>query len=441
MNKKLCLMCAAVLLAGFSASTAWSAGYSVRSSVESTLQFHRQLKSIQENRQAAVHDVRRAQAGWLPKLDANAGAGGSYSSTSSTRTDGRDQKMYGTSNAGVTLTQPLWDGLATKNRVDIAEFAVSSLDYRVVDNATTLALDAIIAHANVVMRRQLLQYAHENVKQHQNILDAQNERASSGTITVADVTQVQGRLARARSQLAEAQGNLRQSEENYFRVTGVNPSPNLENIAMPTIMYKGPDPCFDEAQKQNPKLLAYFEDTKKANSQQSLAKSAYQPTVNFEARANGAEGGPAGAWTNSADAMVVMRWNLYNGGGDLAAERVAAAQYRQSREDAFNLNDTLKQEVYNAWTQYTTAQDLEKFYSQAIDYNIKTRNGFMEQFLIGQRSLLDVLDASSEYFNSSTQWAIAKTNRHIAAYTMYALAGGLLQQFSIDSKALLRNPS
>lgn len=441
MSKKLYSMCAAVLLVGISASAAWSAGYPVKASVESTLQFHRQLKSIQENRQAAVHDVRRAQAGWFPKLDANAGAGGSYSSTSGTRADGRDQKMYGTSNIGATLTQPLWDGLATKNRVDIAEYSVSSLDYRVVDNATTLALDAIIAHANVVMRRQLLQYAHENVKQHQNILDAQHERASSGTITVADVNQVQGRLARARSQLAEAQGNLRQSEENYFRVTGVSASPNLENIAMPSIMFKGPDPCFEEAQKYNPKLLAYFEDTKKATAQQALATSAYQPNLNVEARANGAEGGPAGAWTNSADAMLVMRWNLYNGGGDLAAERVAAAQYRQSREEAFNLNDTLKQEVYNSWTQYTTAQDLEKFYSQAIDYNIKTRNGFMEQFLIGQRSLLDVLDASSEYFNSSTQWAIAKTNRHIAAYTMYALAGNLLQQFNIDKKTLLKNPS
>ena len=433
--------CAVAVLLGFTASAAWSANYTIKASVESTLQYHRQLKSIQENRQAAVHDVRRAQAGWLPSLDASAGTGGSYSSDNGTRGTGRDRQMYGTSNVGVTLTQPLWDGLATKHRVNIAEFQLTSLDFRVVDNATTLALDAIIAHANVVMRRQLLQYAHENVKQHQNILDAQHERASSGTITVADVDQVQGRLARSRSQLAEAQGNLRQSEENYFRVTGNPVSPNLESPFMPSNMFAGPEGCFDTAQKYNPKLLAYFEDTKRASSAQALATSAYQPTVNVEARANGAEGGPNGAWTNSADAMLVMRWNLYNGGADLAGERVAAAQYRQSREDAFNLNDTLKQEVYNAWTQYTTAIELEKFYSVAIDYNIRTRNGFMEQFLIGQRSLLDVLDASSEYFNSSTQYAIAKTNRHISAYTMYALSGGLLEMFHVDKKYLLKNPS
>ena len=429
----------AVLL-GVAAGTAWSADLTVRASVDNTLQFHRQLKSIQENRQAAVHDVRRAQSGWFPKVDASGGMGGSYSSDSSTRSTDRDKHMYGTSNVSGSLTQPIWDGLATRHRVDIAEYQVSSLDHRVVDNATTLALDAVIAHGNVVMRRQLLQYAHENVKQHQNILDAQRERESSGTITVADVNQVQGRLARARSQLAEAQGNLRQSEEDYYRITGRPATANMEKPVMPAPMYTGAEPCYDEAQRRNPKLLAYFEDTKRASAQQALTTSAYQPTINAEARAAGSEGGPSGAWRNSAEAMLVMRWNLYNGGGDLAAERVAAAQFRQSREDAFNLNDTLKQQVFNTWTQYTTAMDLEKFYAQAIDYNIKTRNGFMEQFLIGQRSLLDVLDASSEYFNSSTQWGIAINNKHIAAYTMHALAGDLLDIFKVEKRNLLRAP-
>lgn len=414
----------------------------VKDSVDRTLQYHKQLKSIQENRQAAMHDVRRQQSGWLPRLDAVGRAGGSYGSDTASRALNNDKQMWRKGTIGATLSQTLWDGLATKDRVNMAKLQLRSMDYRVVDNATSLALDAIIAHATVTLNREILGYAHQNVEQHLNILAAQKERSNTGASTVADVSQIQGRLARARSQLADAQGNLLQAEEDYLRLTGVQAPPEMEKISLPLVMFGTPESCYDAAQRSNPKLLAYFEDSKKARVEQSLATAAYQPTLNAEVSAgatdqDGNSSGRHGNWTNYTDAMLVMRWNLFNGGGDLASERVAAARYRQAREDAYNLSDSLKQQIFNMFTSLKTAQDMQKNYAEAMDYNERTRAGFMEQFLIGQRSLLDVLDTSSELFNSSIQWATARTNAHVAAYTMSALAGDLLDTFSIDRKNLL----
>ena len=280
------VICAFLLLTyAAPGGAAQSGGVSVKQSVDSTLQYHRQLKSIQENRQAAVYDVTRQQAGWLPRVDATARIGGSYLSDSSTRAQRTDQYMYNAGSIGGSLVQPLWDGLATYNRVKMAEYQLFSLDHRVLDNATSLTLEAVIAHANVELRRMLLKYAHENVKQHVNILAAQRTREAGGTSTVADVDQVQGRLARARSQLADAQGMLTQSEDNYYRITGRTVPPLLSPVEMPSLMFSSPESCYGAAQRGNPKLLAYREDIKRARSQQSLAAAAYSPTLNIEANA------------------------------------------------------------------------------------------------------------------------------------------------------------
>ena len=53
---------------------------------------------------------------------------------------------------------------------------------------------------------------------------------------------------------------------------------------------------------------------------------------------------------------------------------------------------------------------------KAIGYNRETRDAYLEQFKLGERSLLDVLDAESELFNSSTQYATANGNVVVGAY-------------------------
>ncbi|MEG2005417.1 MAG: TolC family protein, partial [Bilophila sp.] len=143
-------------------------------------------------------------------------------------------------------------------------------------------------------------------------------------------------------------------------------------------------------------------------------------------------------WTSSFDAMLVTRWNLFNSGADVAGVAAASARYRQIREEAMNFSDDLRQQVADTWTRYMAAQGQEQYYKKAVMYNTETRDAFFEQFRVGERSLLDVLDAASELYNSSTQRATASSNVYIAAYRMYALSGTILQLFGIEEQSLLQ---
>lgn len=436
------------------ASSPKKAGIPARSSmvtlqdtINATLRNHNALKVIQENREVVIHELDRAKAGYGPRVDINGRLGVSQLSTSTTRAQESDYGFYGAGGIGATLVQPLWDGWATRSRVRTAEATVNSMTHRVFDNATTLALDSIIAHIDVLRRRKILQLSEDNVRRHQEILASSRDRESMGADTMADVTQTEGRLARALASLAEAKASLLEGETAYRRLTGLPVPLELEPVELPQPMYQGTMAVLETAEKHNPKIAAYIEDVKAAMGNRELAESTFYPTVNLEAGPNYSDrGGPYGPggynenYTASVEVMGTLRWNIFNSGADVAEVRAASARTRQARQTLYSFMDDLTQEVENSWTGYQSAIEQRKNYLDAIQYNVQTRDAYLEQFYLGQRSLLDVLDAENELFNSSTQAATAQGNILVGAYRLYGLAGVLLPHLHIDTKDLYKAP-
>ena len=412
----------------------------LKESVESMLRVNHSLKAIQENRSAAGHEIDRAQAGYGPRVDLTARGGFGRLSDSTTRSYDYDEAApY--SSASLLITQPLWDGWLTRGRVREAEATYRSLDHRVLDNANSLALDAIIAHVDVLRRQQIFKLAQDNVARHEEILAQARSRAMEGVDTIADVSQAQSRLARANSTLTEARASLRNGEETYMRLTR-HAAMDLAPVTMPGDMFSSPEEVLEAAQKGNPKVAAYLEDIKAATAAKEQVNSAYSPSLSIEAGPSYSDrDGKSQMWTTEFGVAAVVRWNLFNSGADVAESKAAAARIRQSRRVLYDYMDDLKLNVEESWTEFLSAQKQLEFYREAIEYNKTTRTAYEEQFIMGQRSLLDVLDAENELFNSSTQAATALGNTLIAAYRMKALAGQLLPCLDISTDMLKTTPA
>lgn len=413
----------------------------LQDTINATLRRSHSLKAIQENRVAVEEETRKAKAGWGPRVDVTARGGVNQLSNTTTRPLGDDTGFYGATSFGATLIQPLWDGFATRSRVRSSEATLDSMTSRVFDNATTLALDSIIAHIDVLRLRKILLLASNNVNRHKEILASARDRASMGADTVADVSQAEGRLSRALSSLEDARTKLLQGDATYRRLTGMPVPPELEPVSLPAPMFVNPDAVLAVVEKHNPKLEAYLHDIRAAKGQKELAESAYYPTVNLEAGPNHTNrAGNGEQWTTSLEVMGVLRWNVFNSGADVAGTRSAAAKERQARQNLYNLMDEIMLEVQTTWEGYQNALVQFKHYSDAIQYNTQTRDAYQEQFYTGQRTLLDVLDAESELFNSSTQAATAAGNILVGGYKLYGLTGTLLAHLGIDAAPLLKQP-
>ena len=109
---------------------------SIEDSIYGVLRTHHNLRGMIENREVLGHEVRRAQAGFGPRVDVTGQAGGSVLSDSNTRSQNLDTQMWGKAGYSAQLVQPIWDGFATRSRVRNAKSTLESQKYRVFDTAT-----------------------------------------------------------------------------------------------------------------------------------------------------------------------------------------------------------------------------------------------------------------------------------------------------------------
>ena len=269
----------------------------VEDSIYGVLRTNRALRGIQENRNVLEHEVDRAKAGFGPRVDVTGRAGGSVLSDSSTRNKDLDYQMWGLAGVNAQLVQPIWDGFATRSRVRTAKSTLESVKYRVFDTATSLSLEGIISHIDVLRRRKILELAEMNVSQHKALVNQAQDRASLGADTAADVTQARSRLQRALSSLSEAKAALLVAEDRYVRLTGLPAAAKMAPVTMPPELYKGPDAVLTQAEQSNPKLSAYMQDIRAARGERELADSAFYPTLNLEAGPNYTDrGGATDRW-------------------------------------------------------------------------------------------------------------------------------------------------
>ena len=412
---------------------------SMKETISATLAYNPNIKAFQEYRQAAEHDLSRARSGWFPRVDARAGAG--FEQVDDATTRGRNYKQsrggyYERTEASLTISQTIWDGMATWNRVNIGESRLDSANSRLFDNAEGLGLDALLAHIEIYRQRRIVQLAELNVKNHQAILASQKQRQSSGASTLADVTQTESRLARTLASLAESRSALEVALANYKRLTGKDAGV-LEAPTAAADSYPSLDVALAHSQTGNLKVKALRSDVNTAEAQTELDKSAFHPQIYLEAGPSWTDRlGSSTTWTQSNAIMLRGNWNLFNGGYDWFNVKGDKARARQSRQELSGLLDSLAEETTATWSQLVSAQEQARHFANAVQYSTKTRDMYLEQFNLGQRSLLDVLDSENDLFSSSIQLVTAQQNVTAAKYRLLALGGDFLSAFNLDRTAL-----
>ena len=414
----------------------------IRDTVSTTLSFNPNIKAFQEYRQAAQDDLKRARSGWFPRIDARAGYGLEQWSDSTTRSRNKNtytqrrRTYYDRSEASLTLSQTIWDGLATWHRYSQGEYRADSAESRLYDNAEGLGLDAILAHIEIYRQRRIVSLAELNVQNHRAILNSQTERHRSGASTMADVSQTQTRLARSEASLAESRAALEVAIANYKRLTGQVPG-QIEVPADPMDAYPSLEAALAQSQVNNLKVKALRSDVLASDAQTGIDFAAFHPQVYLEL-------GPSysyrsGSSTTDQGGMLFMlraSWNLFNGGYDWYNVKADKARARQAKQELTAQLDMLAEETESTWTQLIASQETSKFYANSVQYATKTRDMYLEQFNVGQRSLLDVLDAENELFSSSIQLVTAQQNIIATKYRLLALGGGLLASLGLERTAL-----
>ena len=408
-------------------------GAPILDSVMATLDSNPRLAELKRNREAVQQDLEQTKGRYYPRVDLNVGYGTDSHSDQLTRSRNEENDFDARTEASLTLVQPLYQGGETRSLVEKQTAKLDSVNYRVYDNAESLALDAIIAHLEVWRQRRLLDLTEQNIKTHEKILDHIDERQRAGAGSSADVVQTKGRLALTRSSRAQIAGALETARVNYHRVAGQYPEKlNLpENFRL--LAPAGPEQAIEIAQGCNPKLAAFAADIRAAKEEVGVKKSSFLPKVNLELSSTYEDQVESStSYSHNNAAMIRARWNLYNGGSDRAAQEAASSRRLQLVSARMDQYQKIEEQIRDTWNQYQISGQQTNTYADAVRYNRQTRDAYQQQFVVGQRSLLDVLDSENELFQSSGQLITAKVNEIIAVYRLLTLSGCLLSSIGVD---------
>ena len=397
-------------------------------SVEHALGTNPQLQALVHNSDAVQFDLRQARGGYLPTIDLLLGYGLEQYSDEVTRQPGADPSNSDwdpLGRASLSLTQMLYDGGKTSSQVSIQKALLDSANYQLQAAAQAIALEAVTAHLSVFWMRELVSLAEKNLKIHLDIYQPMLEREQAGVGSIADVTQAHARLARAESTFYRSQADLGQAIAAYTRVIGEPPG-MLADSGVPQTLPQTLVEALQRTEQENPELLALDAEIVEADSRLVLARTNYKPQINLELNSRYSdqqEGDPY--WQNANEAMLFLRWNLYDGGRDRAGVGAAMSRKAQSRSQWDAKRIALNQETSTTWANYLSLQRQKAANRDALDFSQKTFDAYLSQFSVSQRTLLEVLIVENDYFFSAVQLATAAMQEPIAAYRILALMGNL----------------
>jgi len=407
---------------------------SLRESAQTAIRTNPRVDVVTTNRQAIDQELARARGAYYPQLDLRAGIGPEWSDNSTTRSsaDGGSRTLT-RKDSGVFATQRVFDGWETDSEVERQKARTVSAARRVGETSETIALDAIEAHLDVVRQRQLLRLAEDNVEVHRSMMGRVRQRARGGAAGTADIDQVQARLDTALATLSETRGALQDAENRYFYIVNQRPA-QLAPADLPAALPGDLDAAVERARKQNRTIKITEADVVVADREIDVAESTFWPKLNIElsgTKNRDVDGTPGP--DNDAQALVVLRWNLFRGGADVAQRRVALGRMSQAMAQRSVAFRQAEEETRRSWVAYRTASERLPSLQSATLQNRSVRDAYTRQFFeLGQRSLIDVLNAENELFVASGRLVSAQQARVFAGYRMLAAMGELITQLGLE---------
>lgn len=381
--------------------------------------------------QAAGHDRRAAWGGYLPSLDVSAGVG-----REDREFDGRGS--YDTDYAELTLTQMLYDGFATSSEVERLDRAQLVRYYELLDASEQTSLEAARAYLDVQRYRELVRLAQESYRKHLEVFNQIEQRTLSGAGRGVDLEQISGRLALAESNLMTEAANLHDVTARFQRIVGELPSASLAPVpAFGDRLPGDVSQALTMAFQGNPEFHAAVENIAASRAERRAAQSAFHPQLDLVARTGTYKDSDSGSSLNSegrqdrSSIELVASMNLYRGGSDLASFRAASERVEQS----VNLREKACVDVRQT-TQiaYNDTQRLREQLAYLNQHRLSTdrvRGAYQQQFDIGQRSLLDVLDTENEYFEASRAYVNAQYDVSLADARTLAATGQLMHVLDV----------
>ncbi|MFO2511171.1 TolC family outer membrane protein [Legionella pneumophila serogroup 2] len=383
---------------------------------------------------SAKQAIDKAKGGLYPSIDVTGGFGRQRSiNPTSAAIDDTASTTLNIVESAVELRQRLFAGGGIINEVKRNQYRTQAERWKTQGIAEDLALEITKNYFGVLLHERLYAYSIENLKAHKAVFKMIKERATAGITRAAEVDQANARLALAEANKISALADLQEVKINYAKTVGKWP----ENLQMPRVPARNSLPnnlakIIEKGLDNHPTVKSSYADIKEAKAQYDVARAAYYPEVNLvlNSSKNKNLGGLTGP--NDSDTVALrMNYNAFRGGADAAHIRETAYQVQEAYETKNRTLLQLKEAIRLSWNAYVASALRIQPLKQHVMASRKTRTAYQDEFKVGKRTLLDLLDSQNEYYQSQIELARAENDEILSRYRILNGMGCLLKYLNL----------
>ncbi len=353
-------------------------------------------------------------------------------------------------NAGVDLGVPIYSGGAVRNAVRAAEERVQAgrADLRGTESA--IFSQVVAAYMDVLRGQALVALSANQVEVLAVNVQATSDRFEIGDLTRTDVAQSQARLALAQGDLRTAQSNLISARENYIALVGSFPE-NLEPPPPLPGLPASPEAAVAIALEDNPDLIASRERADAAGYDIDVAGAGRLPRVsvftgydyqNFLGTLGGNIGTSVAQTATAAQAGVQVSIPLFQGGRPAALQRQAQARSAAALETVIAAERDVIAQTRAAYASWQAASAIIQSSQTAVSAAELSLEGVRAENSIGNRTILDVLNAEQELLSARVQLVTARRNAYVAGFSLLAAMGRAeARDLGLGEEGLLYDPT
>ena len=287
-------------------------------------------------------------------------------------------------------------------------------------------LDAATSYMDVVRDQAIVRLRENNVTVLSKELKATQDRFSVGEVTRTDVAQAEARRAAAVSALDAAKSSLKTSRATFERVVGHAPANLNPQKPQEKLLPRSLEDAIAIGAKENPNVVAALYREQAAKYTVDVTYGELLPTVQLEA-AYSHNYDSSKAIDEQEVSSVTGRVNipLYPA-GEVQARVRQSKHTHVSRLQEIEQNRTETQAtVVSAWSQLVAARAQLISDRAQVSATRVALAGVREEERVGQRTLLDVLNAEQEALNAEVSLVTTERNLVVASYTVLSAVGRL----------------
>ena len=337
-------------------------------------------------------------------------------------------------NSGVTLGVPLYSGGAVRNGVRAARERVEAGRAELRGTESAVFSRVVAAYMDVLQNEAIVGLQRNQVEVLGVNLQATADRYEIGVLTRTDVAQSRARLALAEGDLRSAEANLITARETYIQLVGDAPDALAPPPPLPGLPADASS-AVAVALENNPDIIAARDRADAAGFDVRVAGASRLPRVSVFGGGDynnylgsiGDGGVTPGVGIQqsgtSAQAGVQLSVPLFQGGRPAALQRQAQARQAAQLEQAIATERDVIAQTRAAFASLQAAEAIIASSQAAVQAAELSLEGVRAENTVGNRTILDILNAEQELVRARVQLVTARRNAYVAGFSLLAAMG------------------